>query len=470
MKKYLVFIVILTLFVSEAYSAKGKKIEKRSAKKIVVGVSEFENLKQDMNLDWLSSAIPESLTTNLGKVKSVTVIEDRKKITSALTKFVKITDVRLGQMIGASILVIGSFQTIGKKIRIDVRFVNIETGQVEGAESFEGEIKKIWDTYPQIVSAILKNLGLPITELEKEKIEKPETLEFKAYKYYGKAKTEDYYEKDREKAQKKIKKLTQEALEIDPNYKKARQLLSETIEKITESFGGDESGMMFLSVEQIPYTMIPNPQYMMNSGEQWLEVNSYTRWYGIGFRSFTVNFLGIKGTGFGLGLNLGLGFTFDFVLEAFYPIVRLGKGTIISPGIGINAGTLEIEQNYAYPSDEKHFFRFEGREYEINQKGLAYSNRPNGPGKPYIIPRAFMAVGVAVTRNFGLFFDIGYRFGIKDNGWQWYTGGKDFNGNGEIEDTEDIPIKREWLQYNRTELYDGFYCGLKMSYYFFTKR
>jgi len=459
MKRYLVSLIVCFLFLGEGYSAK----------RIVVGVSEFENLTKDRRFDWLSTGIPESLTTDLAEIKSIQVVEKRKKVIDALSKFIAISDVKLGNIIGANILVVGSFQIIGKQIRIDAKFVNVETGQIMASEKFQGKTEKIFDLYPQIVLTLAKNLGIEVVSPERERIEKPETQYVKAYEKVALAKRVDYHEKNRKKANKEIKKLTKEALKIDPNYEKARRLFEMSEALFGRSFiteGEYEGWGMLLTIEQLPYTTgISNSQYVANSREQSQQINSSKLLYGVKF----VNFTGDMGFGFGFDFSptfrdeptsakgiecggAGVG------LEAFHPLVQFGGRIFLIPGIGINAGFLGITQKYAYPPNEKWVWTIRWREYVIDKKGVAHSEAP------YIMPKVFMTVGVLPTKDFAFIFDIGYKVGIKDSNWEWYTP-KDFNGDGKIdENTECVQIKREWLQYRNIEL-GGLYYGIAIRYW-----
>jgi len=449
MKKILVFMVMLVLFVGEVYSAK----------KIVVGVSEFENITKDKTFDWLSNGIPDSLTTDLAEVKSISVIESREKVTDALKKFITISDVKLGEIIGANILVVGSFQAIGEQIRIDARCVNVETGQVMASQRFQGKTEKVLDLYPQIALTLAKKLGVEVTPSEKREIEKPETPHFKAYKYYALAKRTRYYE---EKKIAKAKKYVKKAIKVDPEYEKAKRLLEEI--KLFEELTFNDK-IADLTFEQQRIRGETNPHYEINTGVKSEEIDFPVNLYKLGGR-WLLNGERVvrKGRSAGLGTYLigvsksgnirdwGGGLEFQF----FYWLAHWRR-LVIFPGIGLDWLSIWFKQKYAYPPDKKWTWQIGNKEYEIPKSGTAYS------GADFLGTKFFVGLGCIITKNISLTFEIGHKKATASIESFWE---KDFNGDGQIDaKTERVPIPTEWLQYRDFQI-GGSYFNASIKFGF----
>jgi len=127
MKKIIIALILLFSFV-EAGAQENK---------ITVAVLPFKNVSGEKAHNWLSETISESITTKLGESKEVSLIE-RAQLLTALQEFKYIksgmvdvkTAVKIGKQIGAKIVVIGSYTIFQGKLKIDARFVDVETAEI----------------------------------------------------------------------------------------------------------------------------------------------------------------------------------------------------------------------------------------------------------------------------------------------------------------------------------------------------
>ncbi|MBN1522136.1 MAG: PDZ domain-containing protein [Candidatus Aureabacteria bacterium] len=131
-------IVFAVLFFATAVLAEEKK----------VAVLPFENLTRDESLDWLKSAISETLTTkfinagiptlermNIQKILEEIHFTQRKDLADETTA------IEAGKLHGAALLVLGAFQRSGDFIRITARFVDTESGEISKAVEETGLIE-----------------------------------------------------------------------------------------------------------------------------------------------------------------------------------------------------------------------------------------------------------------------------------------------------------------------------------------
>src|SRR5262249_25503395 len=104
------FFVAICLFVQPAFAAdKFKRI----------AVMPFESTTHDKSIDWLGGGIAETLTTELGRISDLTVVE-RRLLNDAL-KEIKLgqsgavdpaTAQQMGMILGADSIVVGSFEKV----------------------------------------------------------------------------------------------------------------------------------------------------------------------------------------------------------------------------------------------------------------------------------------------------------------------------------------------------------------------
>lgn len=101
-----------------------------------VAVLEFKN-NGSASLAHLSGAIPDMLTTNFAGSSEISVVE-RSQIQKLLGEMAlgqsgiidPATAAQVGKMAGANMVVIGSYVDLGKKLRIDAKVVNVESGSI----------------------------------------------------------------------------------------------------------------------------------------------------------------------------------------------------------------------------------------------------------------------------------------------------------------------------------------------------
>ncbi len=109
--------------------------------KTVIGFLNFKNLKNNSQLNYLSSSIPLSVNTILSKNTNLIIIET-EKINSELDK-IKINDknqydyMELYNNLGIGHLITGSFLEIEKRIKVNVKVINVKDNKIIFASSFE---------------------------------------------------------------------------------------------------------------------------------------------------------------------------------------------------------------------------------------------------------------------------------------------------------------------------------------------
>ncbi|NOZ63034.1 MAG: hypothetical protein GXO74_15395 [Calditrichaeota bacterium] len=169
MKKLFVLLLFVLLINISLYAVPNETI----------AVLDFSNnsLMDRDKYESLSGGLAEIMITELSKVKSLQLVE-RQKI-NELIKEMQLAQsgmisedsgVQVGKLLGAKYLVFGSYMVFGKKIRVDVRIVEVETGLTVKAEEVTDKVKNMFKVIKKLSEKILKNLNIKLSKEEKKNL------------------------------------------------------------------------------------------------------------------------------------------------------------------------------------------------------------------------------------------------------------------------------------------------------------
>lgn len=132
----------------------------------VISVLYFENTTDNKEYAWLSKGLADMLITDMAGVPELTVVEreDLQKIVkeqerSLTDLFDEQSAVRIGMLLAAKQIVIGSFIIQAPTLRVDVKIVDVESGKVQKAVQNSGDLKLLFQLQKAIAVAVLKELG-----------------------------------------------------------------------------------------------------------------------------------------------------------------------------------------------------------------------------------------------------------------------------------------------------------------------
>jgi tetratricopeptide (TPR) repeat protein len=191
-----------------------------------IAVMPFKNITAQEEHNWLSDGFSESLSTALAQLPQFIIIErsqleqivqEQGLQQSALMD--ESNAIKLGKMLGVKKLVIGSFQIFKNNINVNIRIVDVESGQIDKSGNLankRGTLDNIFQFQENISVLLVKALGKDLTK-EQEKQIASVTSENKgsltAYKYYIQG-WNDYNAKKYDSAIENYEK----ALELNPKY------------------------------------------------------------------------------------------------------------------------------------------------------------------------------------------------------------------------------------------------------------
>lgn len=152
--------------VPRVYVEAEKPPAKEAADKgIRLAIMDFEGAELHPDMKYLSKGIPEAMTTVFAKQSDLVLIErlQKEKIMTELNLAEsRYTDpdavVKLGKILGANYMVVGSFQRRGRKIRLMARRVKVETGEIFEAADVIGVEDDIFDLEDTLGAKLLADI------------------------------------------------------------------------------------------------------------------------------------------------------------------------------------------------------------------------------------------------------------------------------------------------------------------------
>lgn len=134
------------------------------------------------------------LVTDLENISALRVVE-RERIDFLLEelelqstdKVDQDTAVRVGKLVGAQSVCTGGLTRIEDKLRIDVRLVSVETGEVLLAEEMTGKTKEFFDLEKKLAENFAKKIDVEVTKAEMESMKqaKAEKLSYETLQLYS---------------------------------------------------------------------------------------------------------------------------------------------------------------------------------------------------------------------------------------------------------------------------------------------
>jgi TolB-like protein len=191
-----------------------------------VAVMPFKDLSGEKGS--IGEAIRETVTSDLKDVPGIKVIE-RSNIDAVLAEqnlqsiksdLDPLSTVRVGKLLGATLIVAGAYQKADKNVRLTARFVRVETGEIVGTAKVDGAAAEFLSLQDKVTAQLLRSAGIAQAHVQKFAARKrPKLKTLRTVELYGDAVVETDDEK-------KVEYLKQ-ALDADPNFSYAVRDLDE---------------------------------------------------------------------------------------------------------------------------------------------------------------------------------------------------------------------------------------------------
>ena len=177
-----------------------------------VAILYFDNSGGEASLDKLKKGLADMLITDLSNIRMLNIVE-RDKLEALLKEqklnntkeFDPSTASKVGKLLGAQIILTGGYFEMMGSIRLDARFIDVETGKILKSDGVDGETASFFKIQKQLSWKIIKNMDTKITDEEKVELqseEKAKAVSIEDLNEYSKAL--DLYDQGKKAEAKKI--------------------------------------------------------------------------------------------------------------------------------------------------------------------------------------------------------------------------------------------------------------------------
>jgi len=172
----------------------------------------FDNSGGEPSMDKLKKGLADMLITDLSNVSMLDIVE-RDKLEAILKEqklssskdFDPNTAAKVGKLLGAEIILTGGYFDMMGSLRIDARFIDVETGKILKSDGVDGATSSFFKIQKQLAWKIINNMDVKISDEEKKELEskeKSKALSFEDLNQYSTAL--ELYDKGKKADAKKI--------------------------------------------------------------------------------------------------------------------------------------------------------------------------------------------------------------------------------------------------------------------------
>ena len=146
-----------------------------------VAIIYFENSSDDPSLNKLKKGLADMMITDLSNINMLNIVErDRLEAILKEQKLSRSSQVdpataaKVGKLLGAQVILTGGYFEMMGSLRIDARFIDVETGKILKSDGVEGAASSFFKIQKQLSWKIIKNLDTKISDKEKADLTKLE--------------------------------------------------------------------------------------------------------------------------------------------------------------------------------------------------------------------------------------------------------------------------------------------------------
>ena len=191
----------------------------------------FDNSGGEPSMDKLKKGLADMLITDLSNIHMLDIVE-RDKLESILKEqklsnskdFDPSTAAKVGKLLGAQIILTGGYFDMMGSLRIDARFIDVETGKILKSDGVDGATSSFFKIQKQLTWKIIRNMDTKISENEKKQLElteKSKAISIDDLNEYSKAL--DLFDKGNRN---EAKKIAQKIVTKYPDFMPVKNLLN----------------------------------------------------------------------------------------------------------------------------------------------------------------------------------------------------------------------------------------------------
>jgi adenylate cyclase len=182
-----------------------------------IAVLPFLNMSGDPEQEYFSDGITEDIITDLSKVGALAVTA-RNNTFALKGKAMDVSEV--ARRLRVSHVLEGSVRKAGARVRITAQLIDAVTGHHLWAERYDRDLDDIFALQDEIARAIVDALRIQLMPAERAAIGKRTTENVEAYQYYLMGR--QHFLRLGRRNHLSARRLYQRAIEIDPDYARAR--------------------------------------------------------------------------------------------------------------------------------------------------------------------------------------------------------------------------------------------------------
>ena len=204
-----------------------------------IAVLPFTNLSSDPARDYFSDGLTEDIITQLSKIKAYKVIS-RTSVMQYKSSSKPLKEI--GRELGVSLILEGSVQHHGDKVRITAQLINAVTDEHLWADSFDKPAVDIFSIQREVALAITAVLNTSLSKKETQQLDYLPTMNLQAYDFYLRGKL--LMEKRNKTDMLVAREHFQQAVLADKSFADAYSGLADTY--LLSSFRGYEDPVQML--------------------------------------------------------------------------------------------------------------------------------------------------------------------------------------------------------------------------------
>jgi adenylate cyclase len=186
-----------------------------------IAVLPFVNMSDDPQQDYFSDGMTEDLITDLSKISGLFVIA---RNSTFVYKGKPVNIQQVSRELGVKYVLEGSVRRAGDQVRINAQLLDATTGQHLWAERYDGSMKDVFSLQDKINQKIVAALAVKLTSGEKAILTQKGTQDPAAYEEFLKGR--EHYLRFTKEDFAKAEACFKRAIELDPNYSRAKASLA----------------------------------------------------------------------------------------------------------------------------------------------------------------------------------------------------------------------------------------------------
>jgi adenylate cyclase len=211
----------------------------QTTKENSIAVLPFSNLSRNEEQEFFSDGLTEDIITQLSKIKAFKVIS-RTSVTQYRNSPKSVKEI--GKELGVSLILEGSVQRAGEKVRITAQLINALTDEHLWAESYDRPLNDIFSIQREVALAIAAVLNTRLSRKETQQLDYIPTVSLQAYDFYLRGKL--LVEKRNKSDMLLARDLFEQAVKIDKSFANAWSGLADTY--LLSSYRGYEDPVKML--------------------------------------------------------------------------------------------------------------------------------------------------------------------------------------------------------------------------------